>query len=85
MALSIKSAEADRLARQLADLTGQSITSVILLALREQLERERRRKQAKAVILEEIHAIALHCASLPTLSDASEDEILGYDENGVPA
>jgi antitoxin VapB len=41
MALSIKTEEADRLARDLARLTGESMTEAVTKALRERLERER--------------------------------------------
>ncbi len=85
MALSIKMPEADRLARRLADTTGETITVAVLLAIRERLEREERRRLNKAALLEEIRAISHHCASLPVLDTRSEDEILGYDENGIPA
>jgi hypothetical protein len=30
-------------------------------------------------------AIADHCASLPVLDTRSEDEIMGWDENGLPS
>ena len=46
MALSIKSAEADRLARALARLTGESMTEAVTTALRERLVRERARREA---------------------------------------
>ena len=41
MALSIKTEEADRLARELARLTGETLTDSITVALRQRLERER--------------------------------------------
>ena len=41
MALSIKTEEADRLARDLARLTGESMTEAVTTALRERLDRER--------------------------------------------
>ena len=41
MALSIKTEEADRLARALSRLTGESLTRAVTVALRERLERER--------------------------------------------
>jgi antitoxin VapB len=85
MAISIKSPEADRLARQLAATTGESITMAITVAMRERLEREERKRLSKAALLEEIRAISHHCAALPVLDARSEDEILGYDENGIPA
>ena len=49
MALSIKHPEADRLARELAARTGESLTDAVLNALRERLIRERRRVQRTAV------------------------------------
>ncbi len=46
MALSIKTAEADELARSLARLTGESMTEAVTIALRERLVRERTRREA---------------------------------------
>lgn len=85
MPLSIKSPEADRLARQLAAATGETITAAVIAAMRERLQREQRRRENKSAQLAEIRAIADHCASLPVLDTRSEDEILGYDENGIPS
>jgi antitoxin VapB len=85
MALSIKSREADQLARELADATGETITDAVVSALRERLARERRRRENRDLLLADIRAIADHCAALPVLDARSEDEILGYDENGIPA
>ena len=36
------------------------------------------------VVPDELDDIALRCASLPVLDDRSAEEILGYDEHGVP-
>jgi antitoxin VapB len=44
MALSIKTAEADKLARALARLTGETLTEAVTAALRERLQRERARR-----------------------------------------
>jgi antitoxin VapB len=41
MALSIKTRNADRLARELAELTGETMTDAVTKALSERLERER--------------------------------------------
>ncbi|MCC7267340.1 MAG: type II toxin-antitoxin system VapB family antitoxin [Caulobacteraceae bacterium] len=41
MALSIKTAEADRLARELSRVTGETMTEAVTVALRERLARER--------------------------------------------
>ena len=46
MALSIKTAEADQLARALAKLTGETLTNAITTALRERLARERAKLEA---------------------------------------
>ena len=83
MALSIKHPEADRLARELAAHTGESLTEAVLYALRERLRRERGRTQAPD-LKRELEAIRRRCAALPVLDPRSPDEILGYDENGLP-
>ena len=45
MALSIKTAEADSLARKLAKLTGETMTHAVTVALRERLAREQERRK----------------------------------------
>ena len=45
MALSIKTEEADRLARRLSKLTGETLTEAVTKALRERLDRERARRR----------------------------------------
>lgn len=85
MPLSIKAPEADRLARELADTTGETITDAVIVAMRERLAREKRKREDKAALLADIRAIADHCASLPVLDTRSEDEIMGWDENGLPS
>jgi antitoxin VapB len=85
MALSIKSPEADELARRLAATTGETITVAITVSLRERLRRVESKRENIDALLEEVRAISHHCASLPVLDTRSDDEILGYDENGIPA
>ena len=85
MPLSIKSPEADRLARQLAKTTGESITVAVTVAMRERLAREERKRENKEALLADIRTIVDHFASLPVLDTRSADEILGYDENGLPS
>lgn len=84
MPLSIKDPETDRLARELSKATGESITKAVAVALRERLERVRGRASGTG-LAEELTAIALRCAQLPVIDDRSEDEILGYNEHGLPA
>lgn len=82
MALSIKSPEAEALARQVAALTGEGLTEAITTALRERLEHlEQERTRGLAAQLDEI---ARRCAGLPDLDPRTADEIIGYDEHGVP-
>jgi antitoxin VapB len=83
MALSIKNQEAERLARLVAKETGETLTAAIEQALRERLERLRRRQRAP-VLIERLLEIANRVAALPRLDNRTPDEILGYDENGLP-
>lgn len=83
MALNIKDPEVDRLVRDLAAETGESITTAVSVAARERLERLRGavpRERRKA----EMMRIAKRAAVLPVLDDRSPEEIFGYDENGLP-
>jgi antitoxin VapB len=84
MPLSIKDPEADQLARNLAQRTGESITQTVIIALRERLAREQRKDEAIDSLVEEIMDIGRHCAALPLLDARSPDEIIGYDERGLP-
>jgi antitoxin VapB len=83
MALSIKNPEVDALARELAKSTGLSITDAILKALREQLVRENGRSRARG-LREDLLAISSRCAALPDLDPRTPEEILGFDEFGIP-
>ena len=84
MALSLKDPETDRLAREVARLTGESLTEAVRTALAERLERERlRRGRSKRSLAERLNEIALRCAARPELDSRSADEIIGYDENGM--
>lgn len=84
MALSIKNEEAERLARELAAKTGESITEAITVALQERLKRETGRRSRRSV-RDEILEISRRCAALPRLDGRTPDEILGYDEDGLPS
>jgi antitoxin VapB len=81
---SIKDPEADQLARTLAQRTGESITQAVIIALRERLAREQRKDETIETLVEEVMDIGRHCASLPLLDARSPDEIIGYDEHGLP-
>ncbi len=83
MALNIRNTETDRLATELARLTGQTKTEAVTEALRSQLKR-RRREGSGRTIADELNEIGRRCAKLPVRDRRSADEILGYDENGLP-
>ena len=83
MALSIKHDEADRLARALARATGETLTEAVVMALRERLDRVRRPQRATRR-LAAIRAIQKRVAKLPVFDARSADDIIGYDENGLP-
>ena len=83
MALSIKDPEADRLARELAERTGESLTQAVVVALRERLARETGRTRS-IPLRDELAAIRQRCAALPVIDTRSVEEILGFDERGVP-
>ena len=70
------------LAREVAKLTGESLTEAVRKALAERLERERRRRGSKS-LAERLDEIALRCASLPDYDTRSPDEIIGYDDKGM--
>lgn len=83
MALSIKSIEAEQLAREISAKTGESLTGAIQKALEERLERlkSNRRNQALAMQLDDI---LRRVDAMPDLDSRTPDEILGYDEEGLP-
>lgn len=81
MSLNIKNPEACRLAEEMAELAGESKTQAITVALRERLERERRRD----TLASDLHAIGQRCAALARPGpSAVEIGAFIYDERGVP-
>jgi antitoxin VapB len=84
MPINIKDAETDRLARELASVTGESLTAAVAIAVRERLDRVRSLPRGRDLAAE-LDSIALRCAALPILDERPEEEILGYDERGMPA
>jgi antitoxin VapB len=83
MALSIKDPEADRLARELARRTGETLTEAVVRSLRERLDRQRSRPRRPG-LADELRRIGERVASLPVRDPRSADEILDYDERGLP-
>lgn len=82
MALNIKDAETDKLARALANATGESVTEAVRNAVREKLGRLP--KPAERSRFDELMAIGRRCAALKDIDPRTPDEILGYDADGLP-
>jgi antitoxin VapB len=83
VALNIKDQETDRLARELAAATGESITVAARRAIEERLARVRARREAQPAA-DELRALILRGRARAILDDRSPDEILGYDDHGLP-
>ncbi|GAB4237278.1 MAG: type II toxin-antitoxin system VapB family antitoxin [Stanieria sp.] len=80
MAINIKNAEADRLARELSAITGETITEAVIKSLAERLEREKNKQITPLLMQQELLAIAERYQTLPTLDHRTEEEILGYND-----
>ncbi len=84
MALNIKDDGTDRLVRELAAETGESLTTAVTVAVRERLERIRgavpREQRARA-----LGVIAQRSAARAVQDPRSADEIIGYGTDGLPA
>ena len=83
MSLNIKDKRTHELARRLAALTGETMTEAVRIAVQERLDRQQARRGGPP-LGERLRKIAHHCAALPVLRRRSEDEVLGYDERGLP-
>ena len=83
MALNIKNPEAEHLARELAKQTGGSVTEAIRNALKDRLLRVKGRRTARS-LLEDVQDILDRVDALPALDRRPEDQILDYDERGLP-
>ena len=84
MALNIKDPKTERSVRELAAATGETVTMAVRKAAEERLERIRRGGAGRS-LAEEILEIGRRCAALPDLDTRPADEILGYDERGLPS
>lgn len=83
MALSIKNHETELLARQVAESTGESLTQAIQTSLEERLARLRQQRRSR-VLTESLDEILHRVDSIPVLDTRPADEILGYDQDGLP-
>lgn len=96
MSLDVADPELDQLARDLAEATGESVADAVKVSLRERLERVKppaapapaRKKVSEEERQRRLAAIREfrdYVQSLPVLDTRMPDEIIGYDENGLPS
>ncbi|MFQ6017769.1 MAG: type II toxin-antitoxin system VapB family antitoxin [Kiloniellaceae bacterium] len=82
MALNVKDPEADRLARELAARTGETITETVVKTLRERLKRETAKTPVS--LKDEILAISRRAGRLPRQTGKVPEAIIGYDDRDLP-
>ena len=81
--------ETERLAQKIATATGKPLPTIVREAIAASAEAagvagQPGRRLSGAELLARMTEISDHCASLPVLDDRTADEIIGYDEYGVP-
>lgn len=90
MNLSFEDPELDGLARRLADITGETVEVAVCESVKLRLEQQERARARTATArvgkasVEEMLAIGRRIAALPVVDPRSPDEIMGYDEHGLP-
>jgi antitoxin VapB len=84
MPLNIKDPATERAVRELAALTGENVTTSVHRAAEERLTRVRRAQRGRS-LADEILEIGARCSALPDLDSRSAEEIIGYDEHGLPS
>lgn len=83
MALNIKNERAERLAHELADATGVSLTAAVIQALEYRLGKVQR-AAVRETLRADVQAIQDFVKSQPDRDTRSADDILGYDDFGLP-
>jgi antitoxin VapB len=84
MSLNIKDGRTDELVRRLSAATGETLTEAVRIAVQERLRRIEARRRGGRRLADRLDEIERHYASLPVLRQRTEDELLGYDERGLP-
>jgi antitoxin VapB len=83
MPLSIHNPKAEKLARELAAKTGETITQTIITALEDRMVRMQGKK-APMDLAEEIMKISERCSRIPDKDPRNAEQILNYDQKGAP-
>ena len=85
MGIIVKNRETEAKIRKLAKRTGESLTAAIDQAVEERLERLRPQKKRGRVNRKRLAELLAYFDSLPKINEhLTDDEIIGYDENGLP-
>jgi antitoxin VapB len=82
MALTIEDPVTEKVVRELAEATGETIETAIGRAVAQRLHRVQSLRARR--LADEIMEIGRRCAALPDFDTRSAEEILGYDEFGLP-
>lgn len=80
--------DTESLAREIARATAKPVQTIVREAIAAKAEAagivRKRRKFTPEELVARMTALSDHCASLPVLDPRTPDEIIGYDEFGVP-
>jgi antitoxin VapB len=85
LAILIKDHEADQLIRTLSERTGESITDAVKEAVRERLQRLPLTEDEIMARKQRLAELYAYFDALPQINQhLTDDEAVGYDENGLP-
>jgi antitoxin VapB len=84
MGIFIKKPDAEAKIRELAERTGESLTDAVERAVEEKLQRLGGAKKKGRIDREKVAELLAYFDSLPVDDPRTPDEIIGYDEYGVP-
>ncbi|MDE2760201.1 MAG: type II toxin-antitoxin system VapB family antitoxin [Paracoccaceae bacterium] len=82
MPLYIKDEHTHELARELAVLTGETMTNAVKHALQDKLRLVQQKRSTNS-LADALDQIALYCAALPQNDNSNSNDIIGYDKYGL--
>ncbi len=86
MGLSIKNDQVEWMVREIAATRGVSMTEALRQVLAEEMARAAAAREAEIEEkVRKVREIAARVAAMPDVSDLTDDEILGYDADGIPS
>ena len=85
MSLQISHPEVESLLQELVSYTGETVQQAIANSVKERLVREKAKTTSPSLLSDELLRIGRECAALPVLDNRTPDEMLGYDQVGLPA